>query len=83
MSDIVGTVESVNIGSSEDALAKEPCTSLQAELDGFVGDRHRSIQREAWEADKQPEGTIRRNERQWSAVSVEELTDMEKHMDLI
>jgi len=48
-----------------------------------VGDRHGSIEREAWGAgDKQVEGVIRRNERQWSAVSVEELAAIAKAMDL-
>jgi MOSC domain-containing protein YiiM len=63
-------------------LAKELCPSLQAELDGFVGDRHKSISRETWEGDKQPKGTMRRNERHWSAVSTEELVEITQEMDL-
>ena len=82
MNTITGQVESVYLGRLEDGLAKEPCASLQAELDGFVGDRHRSASRRTWEGDKQPEGTTRRNERQWSAVSVEELVAIEQQMDL-
>lgn len=81
MKKFVAKVVSVSIGS-KDTLEKEACSSLQAELDGFVGDRHRSFFREAWEGDKQPEGTKRRNERQWSAVSTEELADIQKAMDL-
>lgn len=82
MSHITGQVESVYLGRPEDDLAKEPCASVQAELDGFVGDRHRSASRQTWKGDKQPEGTARRNERQWSAVSVEELAAIEQQMDL-
>jgi MOSC domain-containing protein YiiM len=84
MKDIVGQVVSVNLGTTDpdDDLAKEPVKSLQVELDGFVGDRHRSLQRECWEGDKQPEGTIRRNERMWSAMSEEEIAHIEKEMDL-
>jgi MOSC domain-containing protein YiiM len=38
--------------------------------------------RETWPGDKQPEGTVRRNERQWSAVSVEELAELTDQLDL-
>ncbi|MHC4230784.1 MAG: hypothetical protein ACYSW0_25380, partial [Planctomycetota bacterium] len=73
--------DSITAGSNED-LSKEAHDSITAELDGFVGDRHKSYKRETWAGDKQKEGTIRRNERQWSAVSVEELGDIQKAMDL-
>ncbi len=81
MKKIVARVTSVHAGSSED-LSKDERPSIQVELDGVVGDRHRSYDRSTWQGDKQPEGTIRRNERQWSAVSVEELTDIGDAMDL-
>ena len=81
MKEIKVTVVSVYAGSNED-LSKEAHDSITAELDGFVGDRHKSYTRETWAGDKQKEGTIRRNERQWSAVSVEELGDIQKAMDL-
>ena len=81
MKKIIATVVSVHAGSNED-LSKEAHDSITAELDGFVGDRHKSYTRETWAGDKQKEGTIRRNERQWSAVSVEELGDIQKAMDL-
>ncbi len=81
MKKVTATIIGVNLGSSDD-LGKEPCSTLHAELDGFVGDRHRSFTRETWLGDKQPKGTIRRNERMWSAVSVEELSQIEKAMDL-
>jgi len=79
---IIGQLVSVNLGSPGSDLIKEPCDSLKAELDGFVGDRHRSLQRECWAGDKQPEGSIRRNERMWSAMSAEEITQIEQGMDL-
>ncbi len=81
MSKIVARVESVHAGSNDD-LSKEEHPSIQVELDGIVGDRHRSNQRETWQGDKQPQGTVRRNERQWSAVSVEELAEIREAMDL-
>ena len=74
-------VESVHSGSNDD-LSKEQHSTIQVELDGVVGDRHRSYLRETWQGDKQPEVTMRRNERQWSAVSVEELAEIQDAMDL-
>ena len=72
---------SVHSGSNDD-LSKEEHPSIRADLDGIVGDRHRSHSRQTWPGDKQPEGTVRRNERQWSAVSIEELVYIEESMDL-
>lgn len=83
MKSITAVVESVYVGSPAiDDLAKQSCTSLELNLDGIVGDRHRGQSRQAWEHDKQPEGTARRNERLWSAVSVEELKEINEAMDL-
>lgn len=78
---IIGNVVSVHSGSNDD-LSKDEHPSIQVALDGIVGDRHRSFERSAWEGDKQPKGTVRRNERQWSAVSIEELAKIEAAMDL-
>ena len=58
------------------------CASINVDLTGIEGDRHYSISRECWQGDKQAEGTVRRNERHWSAMSVEEISEMEKEMDL-
>lgn len=81
MKSLRGEVVCVYVGA-KDVLAKEPRGSIDVEFDGIVGDRHRSYTRECWEGDKQVEGTTRRNERQWSAVSVEELDQISKDMDL-
>ena len=82
MKEATATVVSVHSGSNDD-LSKQERSSIQVELDGVVGDRHRSYTRKAWSGDKQAKGTIRRNERQWSAVSVEELRDIQNAMDLV
>jgi hypothetical protein len=79
---IVGKVVSVHVGAG-DTLGKEVCDAIEVELDGIVGDRHRGFSRKNWKDDKQPEGTIRRNERHWSAVSVEELADIQQAMNLV
>lgn len=81
MKRIIGRVVSVHAGSNED-LSKDEHESIQVELDGIVGDAHRSYVRKAWKGDKQPEGSVRRNERQWSAISTDELEAISEAMDL-
>ncbi len=81
MEKIIAKIVSVHSGSNDD-LSKEAHGSVQVELDGIVGDRHRSYVRDTYKVDKQPFGTVRRNERQWSAVSVEELAAISEVMDL-
>lgn len=81
MKELVGLLVSVHAGNNED-LSKEGQASVEAKLDGFAGDKHSGFERVAWRGDKDPEGTVRRNERQWSGVSVEELAIIEKKMDL-
>jgi len=83
MKKIKARVVSVHTGASDEEFYKDEQTSIIVELDGVVGDRHRSFKREAWAGDdKQPEGTVRRNERQWSAMSVEEIAEIAEAMDL-
>lgn len=76
--EIEATVVSV-YASADDGLNK---AAIQVELDGIVGSSHRRYVRSTWAGDKQPKDTIRRNERQWSAVSVEELEQIRRDMDL-
>ena len=78
---IIGQVVSVHAGLNTD-LGKGQQAAIDLRLDGVVGDRHRSFERETWAGDKQPEGVTRRNERQWSAVSIEELEEISKAMEL-
>ncbi len=79
---ITGKVVSVQVGPRKE-LSKDEAAAIEVELDGIVGDRHRSYKRGTWAGgDKQPEGTVRRNERQWSAVSVEELAEISDALDL-
>ncbi len=81
MRKLTAKVLSVHMGCNEDKI-KPDVPSIQVELDGVVGDKHRSLSRTTWAGDKQPKGTVRRNERQWSAVSREELREIAKAMDL-
>ena len=81
MKKVIAKIVSVHSGSNDD-LSKEEHASIQVELDGIVGDRHRSYIRDTYKVDKQPFGTVRRNVRQWSAVSVEELASISAEMGL-
>lgn len=81
MTEIIGSVAAVYVGASG-TLGKRARDSIELELDGIVGDRHRGLSRETWEGDKQIQGTRRRNERMWSAVSIEELAVIEEAMNL-
>ena len=81
MKQLTAKVVSVHAGGNDD-LSKDEQASIRAELDGIVGDRHRSWVRDTWQGDKQAPGTVRRNERQWSAVSVEELAEIAAAMQL-
>ncbi len=81
MKELAALLVSVHTGNNED-LSKEGCASVEVELEGFVGDKHRGFERVAWPGDKDPAGTVRRNERQWSGVSVEELAIIGQKMDL-
>jgi hypothetical protein len=76
-----GKVTSLYLGDSG-GLGKSLRDSLMAEIGGFVGDRHAGPSRGTYEGEWGPKGTIRRNERQWSAVSVEELATISERLDL-
>ena len=76
-----GRVVSLHVGKNTD-LSKQPKASLKAEIGGFAGDRHQGPVRETWEGELRPAGTIRRNERQWSGVSTEELDHITQRLEL-
>ena len=75
----VVSVHSGAAGSTE----KQAVTAIMADLEGFAGDRHRGFTRVAQSWDREPAGTVRRNERQWSGVSAEELALISEKMDLV
>lgn len=69
-------------GSDANAVT-DSCSRIEVELDGIIGDGHKSYVRSTWAGgDKQPADTVRRNERQWSAVSSEELAAITAELDL-
>jgi len=81
MRPLTAKVFSVHAGA-EDDKTKPDRRSIRFELDGVVGDKHRSSSRKTWAGDKQAKGTTRRNERQWSAVSIDELSEISEAMKL-
>ena len=76
-----GKITSLHMGENED-LSKQSRASLVAEIGGFDGDKHQGPVRKTWGGEWQPKGTIRRNERQWSGVSVEELAHITERLEL-
>ena len=81
MKEFKAKLVSVHSGSNDD-MSKPAHESLLLEADGFTGDKHRGFTRIAADWDAEPTGTLRRNERQWSGVSVEELAIIQDKMDL-
>ena len=81
---IKGKIAALTIDKADtDDWSNTLVSSVQVALDGLVGDKHRTYTRITWEGDQDPQGTIRRNERQWSGVSVEELEHIKDNMNLI
>ena len=76
-----GEVISLHSGDNEN-LSKRYQDELMAEINGFAGDKHQGSMRKAFAGEWEPEGTIRRNERHWSGVSIEELTHISERLAL-
>jgi MOSC domain-containing protein YiiM len=77
-----GTLVSIHTTEDPDR-APESRESVKVELDGLAGEKHRGFTRIAQSWDPEPTGTPRRNERQWSGISVEELALIGERMDLV
>ena len=83
MKKIIGKIDSLFLGVIEEELIKRSVKQLEFRLDGVIGNRHAGFERVTWEGDdKQVANTLRRNERQWSAVSSEELDEISEKMNL-
>ncbi|MEM9621969.1 MAG: hypothetical protein AAF993_09995 [Pseudomonadota bacterium] len=81
MSKTTGYVVSVHVGTRED-MSKQTAARVEVAQDGFAGDNHQGFTRIAYAGDKDPQGTERRNERQWSGVSAEELAQISADLHL-
>jgi hypothetical protein len=78
---LTGRIVSLHLGDNDD-LSKLANPTLQAQVNGFAGDKHQGAERKTWSGEKQPKGTVRRNERHWSGISVEELTHITERLQL-
>ena len=76
-----GRVVSVSAGGADD-LSKQAREEIEVAFDGIVGDHHAGPSREAYKGEREAEGTVLRNDRQWSAISLEELTIISGMLDL-
>lgn len=75
-----GMVESLYIGDNK-SLEKTPCEVLDFTLEGILGDKHAGFTKKA--DARNPEyrrGTTMRNDRQWSAVTPDELAEAARAM---
>src|SRR5271170_3682221 len=76
-------VEALCLGTDQHSLIKTHTGSIQADLDGMVGDKHRGFTKPADGRDQGvPRGTPVRNWRQWTAVSLEELRTIAQRLAL-
>jgi hypothetical protein len=78
---LTGKVIAVSTGGNED-LSKDEQDQIDVEFNGIKGDHHAGASRVAYSGDREPKGTVIRNDRQWSAVSLEELTEISQRLDL-
>lgn len=81
MKKLSATLVSLHLGTQDD-MSKQLCESVVADLEGFVGDNHRGFSRVCYEGDTEPKGTVRRNNRQWSGMSEEELFEIQEALGL-
>ena len=81
MKDQKAKLISVSIGTGDD-MAKQVQEYVIADLEGFVDDRHRGFSRVCSEGDTEPTGTVRRNNRQWSGMSQEEVREIQEALNL-
>lgn len=81
MPEFVATLISIHIGhQGEDE--RRAVDGVEVEASGLRGDKYSGFTRVAQSWDTEPTGTPRRNERQWSAVSTEDLAILADRMDL-
>lgn len=82
-SPINGTVVSVLLGFRKDSLITTPVEQVEADFEGFPGDRHSGWTRPSdSRTSHYPRGTPIRNDRQISIISVEEMAEVAARMDL-
>ena len=80
-SKISGKVVAVSCGGRDD-LSKAACAQIEVDFTGIVGDTHAGATRVAYAGEREPKGSVLRNDRQWSGVAIEELAEISRQLDL-
>ena len=80
-----GEVVGVYLSQMKNSLESQALSSIEANETGIVGDKHIGVmmKSDARQTATYTRGTLIRNNRQWSAVSVEELAEVAQKMGLI
>ncbi len=76
-----GTVTAVSAGGNAD-LSKSSRDHIEVGFEGIVDDAHAGLSRTAHGGEREPTGTVLRNDRHWSAVSNEELAEISRALSL-
>lgn len=80
MQTLQGKVDALYLGDAK-GLEKTPCESLEFALEGVVGDKHAGfIKKSDARNPEYKRGTMMRNDRQWSAVTPDELAEAARLM---
>lgn len=79
-----GVVEGLYTTPKTESFLTEFRSELKFEINGIPGDRHSGIERLSGGREKKqyPKGTTIRNNRQWSAMSTDEIADIAEAMNL-
>lgn len=76
-----GKVVNVSAGGNDD-LSKDRQEQIEITFDGITGDHHAGPSRVAYSGEREAKGTVLRNDRQWSGISIEELNEISERLDL-
>jgi hypothetical protein len=79
-----GEIVGLYICNQANSLESEAVLSVEVNETGIIGDKHQGVMRKSGgrEMADYPRGTLIRNNRQWSAVSEEELAVIAQNMNL-
>jgi hypothetical protein len=80
-----GEIVGLFICNQANSLESEAVLSIEVNETGIIGDKHQGVMRKSGgrEMADYPRGTIIRNNRQWSAISEEELAIIAQNMKLL
>ena len=79
-----GEIAGLFLCGMPNSIESTPCSQLELDINGIIGDKHYGFQRPSGvrETNFYPKGTTIRNNRQWSAISAEELDKITHKMNV-